>query len=271
MATAAVWSSDDPLCSTECGQFYELGIQTSLLQTINLVDLFMCYFTVFLFFPCIPCFHTLKGYASSHAMPESTTRFFVVWFAILLCCHVADIVLCAWALAISSGPLSGTVEEVLRNRCVNEEGNFALKELEGSLQSLRINGVVELAAGILGAMLDCILLGQMGWISGEVALSTFQVASIGSQVCIEVVLELVEVVSASLDYFVFTAVAISKAEIIQQALLTNTTVEGVQWCVVPTEIRSVCPIDVASFAAPMVAASQWAWLVVLAALVVVLY
>eukprot|EP00971_Amphidinium_carterae_P032182 633774-Amphidinium_carterae.1 len=256
MATAVAFSRDHPSCSKECADFHELRTQTKRLWHINLVDVIACYIAFCIFVPCIGCFHEMARHAEAsknlseaeqepsavdtraYPMSKAVVQRFRCWFFFVFCLQLADIALCAWALTISLGSLPNALEEMIDMRCVSEAGNFALHDIAGSLEMLRDIGVFELIAGVLAALLDIHLLRQMRWMydAKDHTLPTVKLASLCWQAGAEIALELLEAVAASLDFFKYSKEAFNGVDMIQAALLGNTTLGDVSCCMVPTKI-----------------------------------
>eukprot|EP00971_Amphidinium_carterae_P166848 3306166-Amphidinium_carterae.1 len=180
-------------------------------------------------------------------MSKAIVQRFRCWFFFVLCLQLADIALCAWALTISFGSLPNVLEEMINMRCVSEAGSFELHDIAGALETLGDIGVFELIAGVLAVLLDVHLLRQMSWMydAKDHKLPAVKLASLCWLAGAVIALELFEVAAASLDFFKYSKEAFSGVDVIQAALLGNTTVGDVSWCMVPTKMPA-CPTDATS-------------------------
>jgi len=192
-----------------CARAHQLSTTMGSFFVVNLLDMIVV---------CL----SLLPVAGLIFVHRGRARAAAAWKTPLALClgalYLVDLGLQLAALALAFGGSTRTAEDLLAAACMNDAGNYALVEFREGLETIRVLGVIELAVGAFGIILDAILVLD----KDPERLLLVHVLEVG--------VSLADILLSSIEFAKFTLEARDKANNIFGAMGGDASGD-IRWCV----------------------------------------
>ena len=137
MVTASLAEEDSSLCQEGCKSVHSLESMVGTLYNLNLADMIVIYIALAFMFLYLACVISNEK--------EKVCANIVFMFRGLA--QLTDLILQVWAIVLSYSSAANLPDEIMKRKCINQDGIMGLSDLAGALDAISVLGPIELLIG----------------------------------------------------------------------------------------------------------------------------